>query len=148
MTSVLLLNPPGKQLYIRDYFCSKVSQADYIHHPIDLVVLSGTLDLHVELAVIDAIAGAMSPDATLDAINARRPDAVIMLMGSVSLEEDTAFLARMRAVLPGAKIICSGDIFSEDGERYLRTIPQMSTRRSGLPSMGRSPLAISSPTRR
>jgi len=125
MTSVLLLNPPGKQLYIRDYFCSKVSQADYIHHPIDLVVLSGTLDLHVELAVIDAIAGAMSPDATLDAINARRPDAVIMLMGSVSLEEDTAFLARMRAVLPGAKIICSGDIFSEDGERYLRTIPQI-----------------------
>ena len=37
---VLLLNPPGRRLYLRDYFCSKVSQADYIHPPIDLVFLN------------------------------------------------------------------------------------------------------------
>jgi anaerobic magnesium-protoporphyrin IX monomethyl ester cyclase len=125
MSSVLLLNPPGKRLYIRDYFCSKVSQADYVHHPIDLVILSGILDGHADLAAIDAIAGDMSVDRTLHAIAAQRPDAVIMLMGSVSLGEDALFLQRLREVLPNAKIICSGDIFAEAGERHLRAMPQI-----------------------
>jgi anaerobic magnesium-protoporphyrin IX monomethyl ester cyclase len=125
MLSVLLLNPPGKQLYIRDYFCSKVSQADYIHHPIDLVVLSGILDGHTRLSVLDAMAGAISAESALGTIANQRPDAVIMLMGSVSFDEDTAFLRQMRGVLPCAKIICIGDVFGEDGERYLRAIPEI-----------------------
>ena len=40
---VLLLNPPGERTYIRDYFCSKTTKSNYLFHPIDLVVLSGTL---------------------------------------------------------------------------------------------------------
>ena len=42
---VLLLNPPGRRTYLRDYLCSKTSKADYVYHPIDLVLLSGTLAL-------------------------------------------------------------------------------------------------------
>jgi len=125
MHKVLLLNPPGKRLYIRDYYCSKVSQAGYIHHPIDLIVLSGILDKHFELSVIDAIAGNMPIENTLDAVMALRPDAVIMLMGSVSLTEDSAFLHQLRQTAPNARIICSGDIFRENGEKHLLALPMI-----------------------
>ncbi len=125
MKKVLLLNPPGRQLYIRDYYCSKVSQANYIHHPIDLIVLSGILDKHFELSVIDAIAGEMSVENTLDTVMAIRPEAIIMLMGSVSLTEDTAFLQRLRQLEPGADIICTGDIFRENAPKYLQAMPQI-----------------------
>ena len=40
---VLLLNPPGRGIYIRDYFCSKTTKSNYLFHPIDLVMLSGTV---------------------------------------------------------------------------------------------------------
>ena len=41
--TVLLLAPPARRLVIRDSFCSKVSQADYLNHPIDLLLQSGRL---------------------------------------------------------------------------------------------------------
>ena len=54
---ILLLNPPGKYLYVRDYFCSKISKADYINAPIDLVMISGVLNTgEFDLKVIDAVA--------------------------------------------------------------------------------------------
>ena len=30
---VLLLNPPGERIYIRDYFCSKTTKSNYLFHP-------------------------------------------------------------------------------------------------------------------
>jgi anaerobic magnesium-protoporphyrin IX monomethyl ester cyclase len=125
MKKVLLLNPPGKQLYIRDYYCSKVSQADYINQPVDLLVISGILDTHVELHALDAIAGALSIESTLAGIRTFHPDVIIVLMGAVSLTEDTAFIKQVRAILPQARIVCTGDIFGEAPEQYLLTIPEI-----------------------
>src|SRR5262245_13911545 len=53
---VLLLNPPGRDLYIRDYFCSKTTKSNYLFHPIDLLVLSGAFAERHETAVLDAVA--------------------------------------------------------------------------------------------
>jgi len=125
MKKVLLLNPPGKQLYIRDYYCSKVSQADYINQPVDLLVISGILDTYVELQAIDAIAGNISIEATLAEIRTVDPDVVIVLVGAVSLTEDAAFMKQLRAILPQARILCTGDIFNEAPEQYLLTIPEI-----------------------
>ncbi|HBE87519.1 MAG TPA: hypothetical protein DDW67_00045 [Elusimicrobia bacterium] len=120
MKKVLLLNPPGERLYIRDYFCSKVSQADYLPHPVDFVMLSGILAGEYEVGLIDAIAGKLSPESALEEIRRFAPDAVISLFGSVSLPEDLAFAARVRAAArPGAELIGIGDPFREDGARYL-----------------------------
>ena len=33
---VLLLNPPGERIYIRDYFCSKTTKSNYLFHPMFL----------------------------------------------------------------------------------------------------------------
>ena len=40
---VLLLNLPGKQSYLRDYYCNNISKSKYLHYPIDLLYLTGTL---------------------------------------------------------------------------------------------------------
>ena len=54
---VLLLNPPGDRLYIRDQFCSHVSKGTYYWQPLDLLMISGRLHAEgFELAVVDAIA--------------------------------------------------------------------------------------------
>jgi len=117
---VLLLNPPGKKLYIRDYFCSKVSQADYIHHPIDLVILSGILSQEFDITVIDSIACSLSAEETAHRIEKMRPNIIISLIGSVSLEEDTVFLADIKRRLPGITIVGIGDVFCENAEKFLK----------------------------
>ncbi|OGS18012.1 MAG: hypothetical protein A2219_04380 [Elusimicrobia bacterium RIFOXYA2_FULL_50_26] len=118
--SVLLLNPPGGNLYIRDYFCSKVSQADYIHHPVDLMVLSGIIAAEHEVSVIDAIAGNISVQETLRRIVSARPDVIVSLAGAVSIEEDTLFLQKVKEALPQVRIVCIGDVFGGNTASFLR----------------------------
>lgn len=115
-----MLNPPGKELYIRDYYCSKVSPADNLLHPIDLVMLSGTLDAEYEVDFIDAIAGRLKTSVVLDRIRALCPAVVISLVGSVSLEEDLRMFREMKVSLPIEKLVVSGDVFIEEGDQLLR----------------------------
>ncbi len=53
---VLLLNPPGERIYIRDYFCSKTTKSNYLFHPIDLLALSGPLAEEHDVEELDCIA--------------------------------------------------------------------------------------------
>jgi hypothetical protein len=76
VSKVLLLNPPGDRLYIRDQFCSHVSKGTYYWQPLDLLMLSATLDAEgYELDVVDAIAERMSPEETHSRIRRFAPDA-------------------------------------------------------------------------
>jgi radical SAM superfamily enzyme YgiQ (UPF0313 family) len=119
---ILLLNPPGKKLYIRDYYCSKVSQADYVYHPIDLLIQSGIVAQEFEPVLIDAIIEKLSPAGALQKISQARVSAVISLAGSVSWPEDIAFLKELKK-RENVPIIVSGDIFREEGEKILRENP-------------------------
>ena len=119
MKKVLLLNPPGRRLYIRDYFCSKVSQADYLTQPVDFIMLSGILSRDYDVRFIDAIAGKLSAAMTLREIRELDPFAVISLFGAVSLVEDLAFAEKVRKICGGAKIVGIGDAFRAGGEKYL-----------------------------
>lgn len=117
MRKVLLLNPPGKNIYIRDYYCSKTSQANYIYHPIDLVILSGFLRDKYEVKVIDAIVEKISPDTCLKKIAEFNPDVIVFLTGAVSWYEDIKFLKRVYESSKSIKFIGSGDILREDFEK-------------------------------
>ena len=114
-----MLNPPGRRLYIRDYFCSKVSQADYLTQPVDFIMLSGILSRDYDVRFIDAIAGKLSAAMTLREIRELDPFAVISLFGAVSLVEDLAFAEKVRKICGGAKIVGIGDAFRAGGEKYL-----------------------------
>ena len=118
---VLLLNPPGKQTYIRDYFCSKTTKSNYLFHPVDLVTLSGTLAAQHEIAVIDCMAERLTPKAAAARIDAFAPEAIVTLVGSVSWDEDRAFLAQQAS--QGRRVIGIGDVLQEDSERRLSEEP-------------------------
>jgi len=116
---VLLLNPPGKKLYLRDYYCSKISKANYINQPTDLVILSGILDTCHEVIVIDAVIEKLNDEETLSRIRRLAPDIVVFLSGSVSFEEDFRFLEKVKKATK-ARLIGTGDIFMEDSGDLLK----------------------------
>lgn len=108
----LLLNPPGKMLYTRDYFCSKVTKAGYTEHPVDLLILSGTLSgAGHRLSIIDAIAEGLGFSAAEKRIDALDIDAIIFLSGTVSWKDDFEFLIKVKRRRPHLLLIGLGDIF-------------------------------------
>ncbi|MCZ6598022.1 MAG: radical SAM protein [Planctomycetota bacterium] len=118
---VLLLNPPGKRIYIRDYFCSKTTKSNYLFHPIDLVVLSGTCAEAFHTHVLDCQAERLDADEARQSIDDLAPDAIVSLVGSVSWEEDRAFLADQHA--RGRRVIAIGDVLHEASEERLAAEP-------------------------
>ena len=116
---ILLLNPPGRKIYIRDYFCSKVSQANYVSHPIDLVIVSGLLrSTDHKVALLDAIVERLSPATAERRVVEESPDTIISLAGAASWGEDSEFLRRVKGAT-GARLVVCGDLFLEDPEKYL-----------------------------
>ena len=118
---VLLLNPPGREVYVRDYFCSKTTKSNYNFQPVDLLALSGTVAEEHEVSVLDCIAEGLSPSAAEARIDALDPAAIISLVGSVSWEEDRGFL-RLQAEA-GRRVFAIGDVLHEGAEERLREEP-------------------------
>jgi anaerobic magnesium-protoporphyrin IX monomethyl ester cyclase len=118
---ILLINPPGKQVYIRDYYCSKVSKSNYLFHPVDLLMLSGRLSERYDVHVIDAMADRRTESVLLQEIDSLAPDVIIAMIGAVSIEEDCSFLANLKK--PGRRIVVSGDVVLENAEEWLHQHP-------------------------
>lgn len=118
--NILLLNPPGKKLYIRDYYCSKVSKARYLYEPVDLLLLSGILSTKHTVYLLDAIATRLSPSNCLKKIEALNPELIISLTGAVSFYEDVEFWNRIKAFSKKILIYASGDILMEEGQSLLK----------------------------
>lgn len=104
---VLLINPPGRRLYLRDCYCNSVAKGYYLYHPVDLLVagawLRGRFDLHVH----DALALRSGKRESLDAAAAVNPAAVIGLTSWASWAEDAGFYRDLKK-RTGALIILSG----------------------------------------
>jgi hypothetical protein len=122
---VLLLNPPGDRLYIRDQFCSHVSKGTYYWQPLDLLMISGRLHAEgFELAVVDAIAEDLAPEEAHTRIEAFAPQALVFLTGSDTVEADLAFVAeaKRRGV---ALAVGIGDVLREKGDALLMGHPEI-----------------------
>lgn len=118
---VLLLNPPGERVYIRDYFCSKTTKSNYLFHPVDLVLLSGTLADEHEVEVLDCMAERLDVAAAEARIERFDPEAIVSLVGAVSWDEDRAFLGALAA--RGRRIVAIGDVLHEASERRMAEEP-------------------------
>lgn len=113
---VLLLNLPGKQTYLRDYYCNNISKSSYIHYPVDLLYLTGTLESNnYDVYVEDALLKKYSPEETFEKIEIINPDFLVCLVGTISWEEDKKFLKSIKERFPLLKIIGTGDIFLDEG---------------------------------
>ncbi len=118
---ILLLNPPGERIYIRDYFCSKTTKSNYLFHPVDLIVLSGTAAEYAETSVLDCMAERLAPREAHERIDAFGPEVIVSLVGSVSWDEDRSFLAD--EARRGRRVIAIGDVLHEASEARLREEP-------------------------
>lgn len=114
MKRIVLLNPPGKKSYFRDYYCAKVAKASYYYHPIDFVFLSGILSEKYDVSIVDAIAGKYSDDKCLGKIKVASPQCVIALVSGPSFIEDMEFLKEMKTII-NCTLVCCGDIFRDCG---------------------------------
>jgi radical SAM superfamily enzyme YgiQ (UPF0313 family) len=113
---ILLLNPPGDQRYIRDYYCSHISKANYIWHPIDLFVQSGILAEAHDVVAFDANIDNLSPERAIAQIRKLDFDTVLMLTGQVSWKGDLAFAEKY---LKDKIVIASGDVTIANGADLL-----------------------------
>ena len=108
----LLLNPPGRMFYSRDYFCSKVTKAGYAEHPLDLLILSGIISSSGHrVSLLDAIAEGLDFVAAKRRIDSLDIDAVIFLTGTTSWRDDFVFLQEVKQTRPNLCLIGLGDIF-------------------------------------
>lgn len=105
---VLLLNPPGDELYLRDNYCSFTSKADYYWPAIDLLAQSGILSQHFDVHVRDALVNKKSFADCLDDIANLKPQFVLMVTGFASKHNDNNFLHQLKQRLPGIRVIVSG----------------------------------------
>jgi radical SAM superfamily enzyme YgiQ (UPF0313 family) len=122
MQKVLLLNPPGKKLYIRDLFCSKTSKTRWLNHPVDLVMLSGRLSEKYEVHFLDAIARGQSNEECLRQILSLSPDIIVWLTGVVSYLEDFSFMRALKERHSFVSVSL-GDLYYENGRRRLEENP-------------------------
>lgn len=122
MKKVLLLNPPGSKLYIRDAYSSLTSKANYYWPPVDLIVQSGILGEQYDIEVLDAIALKLSPSEAFQKIVHYEPEAVFFVTGSVSWPEDSVFLKKIKEVL-NPIMIGSGNILQFASEKIMHDSP-------------------------
>lgn len=117
LPSVVLLNPPGRLPYLRDGYCSLVGRRAYRFHPMDLLIQSGLLRDRARVTVVEAIGADLDPAGALAQVLAARPQLVLSLVGSASIDEDRVFLNDVRKAVPDAVLLGSGDVtqFEADG---------------------------------
>jgi len=109
MKKVLLLNPPAQGIYNKDCFCSHPSKANYLYHPLDLVIQSGFLKDAFEVEVLDAMAlGLPEAECYRRALKAR-PEAIVFLTGFHTWQTDWPLVASIKGAL-GSVLIGCGDI--------------------------------------
>ena len=121
---ILLLNPPGDQLYLRDYYCSHSSKASYYWHPYDLVVQSGILAQNHEVQVLDANVLMLTNQEALDRIKEMDIDTLFFLTGGVSWRNDFDFVNEVLKEKPDIKeVISTGDFFLSRSTEMLEKYP-------------------------
>jgi len=118
MAKILLLNPPGTKLFLRDQHCSSVSKADYYWPPIDLLMLSGTLASEYEVTVLDALIERLNEETTLKRISENKPDFIVFITGTASWVEDLIFMEKVKKKT-GAILIGSGGILKNDYQNIM-----------------------------
>jgi len=107
---------------VRDYYCSKVSKADYLYHPTDLLIASGWLEPHFELRVMDCIVDRISVEDAFRQIESFEPDGIFFTAGSVSWEEDFRFLSDVKMKV-GCLMVGSGDCFLDEFDSLRECAP-------------------------
>ncbi len=120
---ILLLNPPGDKLYIRDYYCSFSSKADYYWPPQDLIGLSGLLAQAFPVEVLDAIIDKVPEADCLSRILKGNFKAVVFTTGTATMKSDLTLAAKVKQARPDILLVASAGIMKFIGRELLEKHP-------------------------
>lgn len=112
MKHALLLDPPSRGGFARDYGLGWEREEGLELPPLELALLSGAL-APARVTVLDARSERLGPEAALKRAAAAAPDAVFFLSSGATYMEDTPFLAQLRQKLPYARFVGMGDLYRE-----------------------------------
>jgi len=115
---IILLNPPAKGVFIRDYYCSFSSKAGYYWPPPDLIVLSGVLSGSYDPVVIDAIGQGLSFKDCRERILSGDFKAIIFSTGAATFKGDIEFIGMLKRERD-FKAVASSGIFNFAGAELL-----------------------------
>lgn len=119
MSNILLLNPPSKQKYLRDQYCTSIAKAEYYWHPIDLFIQSGILAQRHNIKVIDAGAENWGERKCTKCILSFNPDVIVFITGFLSKERDLQYLEQISQLID-CIIIASGGYLLYDYENIMK----------------------------
>ena len=118
MLKIVLLNPPSKQKYLRDQYCTSVAKANYYWHPIDLVIQSGILSQKHEVIYLDAQVGNMTFGQCIKKIIDLNPDVIIFITGFLSRAQDLNFIKKLTTLIK-CTVIASGGYILYNCKEFL-----------------------------
>jgi len=119
---LILLNPPGDKLYVRDYYCSFSSKADYCWPPQDLLYLSGILTEDFQVEVIDAIVEKKSPQDVLAAMSDDAVQGIVFTTGTATLKSDLELMEQLKRTRD-IPVIASAGIMPFIGRELMDSYP-------------------------
>lgn len=120
--TIVLVNPPGRRLYQRDWYDGCVAKGHYLWPPLNLLVQSGFLARVARVQVVDGMAERLTHEQALERVASHAPDVVVLLTGSASWEEDLSF-AREARRRTGARLVGHGDAFTFEPRQALERWP-------------------------
>jgi anaerobic magnesium-protoporphyrin IX monomethyl ester cyclase len=120
---IVLLNPPGEKIYVRNYYCGSTSKAGYLFQPIDLVMFSGILSEEHTIKVMDSIAQRLNGAQVIEQIISFQADVVVCVVSMVSWDADRTFLKQLKEAIPALRIIANGDVFFDESEKIMMDNP-------------------------
>jgi radical SAM superfamily enzyme YgiQ (UPF0313 family) len=118
---ILLLNPPAPHLFIRDYYCSFESKADYYWPPQDLLILSGLLSKEFDIYVIDGIFEKISLEKIVEFIENKKIETLIFTTGTATLKFDKEFIEKIKEKT-GVYTIASAGILKYTPELFFKKL--------------------------
>jgi radical SAM superfamily enzyme YgiQ (UPF0313 family) len=141
---ILLLDPPNPPQHgaILDGYCSQPTKAHYRWHPVDLILQTGYLQNDFEIDMFDAAARGASEREVLDRIKLNGYDAILSLVGWVSLKENISLFEKIKELAPDIFLAVSGDIAHYEPEWFLQRAPEVDAVLGEMTSSGLVQLLI------
>jgi len=121
---IVVVNPPNKQIVLRDMYCSTITKGTYNWPNVDLLVISGVLRDYFSVRLIDANTLGLSKDETIQRIVSLNPKGLVFGFGVSVKDEDYYFIKKLREKLPDIKFCGTGGPLYHQAEHELEHHPE------------------------
>ncbi len=125
MSTIVLVNPPNKNIVFRDMYSSTISKGSYNWPNVDLLVISAILKSNFNVVIIDANAMGYGFEEAADVIAAYQPKGVCCSIGASVKDDDYNFIALLRQRLPKAQLVGLGGLLLHNPEHEMQLHQQI-----------------------